>query len=245
MPRYRATIEYNGSEYVGWQKQENGISIQESFENAIKKQTNQEVEVFAAGRTDSGVHALGQVVHFDLKNLIPTDTIRDGLNQHLRPQPISILQVKEASDDFHARFSAIQRHYEYVIINRRSPLTVQKGLAWLVHKNLDVALMQEGAKFFIGKNDLNAFRSINCQSKTSIKTIDHIEIFQKNNYIKINIKAKSFLHSQVRIMVGTLVYVGEGKIQANEIKKIISEKKREKAGPTAPADGLYLKNVYY
>ena len=227
------------------QQKENGFSIQESIEKAIKQLTAQNTGVFGAGRTDSGVHALGQVAHFDLpKNLI-NDSIRDGLNKYLRPQPIAIIKSEEVPENFHARFSANQRQYSYIIINRRAPLTVDQDLAWVLHKDLDILKMQEAAKFFVGKNDLKAFRSVSCQSKTSVKTIDQASVIKKDNKIIISVKAKSFLHSQVRIMVGTLVYVGEGKIQPEEIQKIIKNGNRKFAGPTAPAHGLYLTKVIY
>ena len=245
MHRYKISIEYKGTDYVGWQRQDNGLSIQESLENAIKQLTAEKVDVFGAGRTDSGVHALNQVAHFDLKKCIELDSIRDGLNQYLRPQPIAIINVDTVSRDFHARFSAKQREYSYKIVNRRAPLTIDQGMAWVLHKNLNITNMKAAAVFFIGKHNLGAFRSVNCQSKTSIKTIDEVEIKNIDHSIFINVKAKSFLHSQVRIMVGTLVYVGEGKIEPKEIKNIIQIADRKNAGPTAPAEGLYLTNVFY
>tara|TARA_Y100000590_G_scaffold466972_1_gene644120 strand:+ start:536 stop:1273 length:738 start_codon:yes stop_codon:yes gene_type:complete len=245
MHRYKINVEYKGTDYVGWQRQDNGMSIQESLEKAIKQLTSEKVDVFGAGRTDSGVHALNQVAHFDLKKNIELDSIRDGLNQYLRPQPIAIIKVNEVSSNFHARFSAKQREYSYKIVNRRSPLTVDQGMAWVLHKKLNIAKMKKAAALFIGKHDLGAFRSVNCQSKTSIKTIDEVEIKDIDQKIFINVKAKSFLHSQVRIMVGTLVYVGECKIEPKEINNIIKIADRKNAGPTAPAEGLYLTNVFY
>ena len=245
MTRFKILIEYKGANYVGWQKQENGKSIQEVIENSIKKLTGEKRQIFAAGRTDAGVHGLGQVAHFDLKKNLSEDTIRDGLNSYLRSESISILDAKKTTKDFHARFSAKKREYLYKIINRRAPLTIEKDLAWVLHKKIDLKKIKCAAKLFIGKNNLNAFRSAHCQSKTAIKNIEKIKIKKINDKIEIYIKAKSFLHSQVRIMVGTLIQVGEGKIQPEDIKSIIKKAKRENAGPTAPASGLYLLKVYY
>ena len=244
MFNFKITIEYDGTNYVGWQKQDNGLSIQEAIEDAIFKLTAEKINLFGAGRTDSGVHALGQVAHFNLKKIFKIDNIRDGLNQHLRPQPIAILKVAKVHQDFHARFSAIKRTYEYVITNRRPPLTINKNKSWGVFKKLDIKKMKFEAQFFIGKHNLQAFRSIHCQSSSSIKTIDDIKILHKNNDIYIRVSARSFLHSQVRIMVGTLVDIGKGKIK-NSIKKIIKDKDRSDAGITAPACGLYLLKIEY
>ena len=244
MSKYKIVIEYDGTDYVGWQRQKNGGSIQQAIEKAIFQLTNEKVTLFGSGRTDAGVHALGQVAHFDLKKNFKIDNIRDGLNQHLRPQPIAILKVAKVHQDFHARFSAIKRTYEYVITNRRPPLTINKNKSWGVFKKLDIQKMKFEAQFFIGKHNLQAFRSIHCQSSSSVKTIDDIKILHKNNDIYIRVSARSFLHSQVRIMVGTLVDIGKGKIK-NSIKKIIKDKDRSDAGITAPACGLYLLKIEY
>jgi tRNA pseudouridine38-40 synthase len=245
MVRYKITIEYDGTDFVGWQKQENGLSIQSSLEVTIKKMTSETVSVFGAGRTDSGVHAKGQVAHFELSKNIPLDNIRDGINQHLRPLPIAILDVKEVNNDFHARFSAKIRTYEYLIINRRGPLTFNKNLIWGVFKKLNIDAMKEAALIFVGKHDFNAFRSIDCQSSSSIKTIQSCSIETNDQHITLNVSAKSFLHSQVRIMVGTLVEAGKGKFNSSDVKDIIKSRDRSKAGATAPAHGLYLLKVGY
>ena len=245
MPKYKLTIEYDGTNFVGWQSQDNGNSIQQSLEEAIKKLSNEQVIVFGAGRTDSGVHAKGQVAHFEISKELAIDNIRDGINQCLRPLPIAILNAEKVVDDFHARFSAKQRIYQYSIINRRPPLTFQRQLAWVIYKKLDIEKIKEAAPYFEGKHDFNAFRSIDCQSSSSIKTIDYCSITNNQESITIQVAAKSFLHSQVRIMIGTLVNVGEGKIQPSDIKQIIEIKDRDKAGVTAPAHGLYLKEVIY
>jgi len=245
MFKYKLIIEYDGTNFVGWQRQDNGPSIQQSLEEAIQKLANEQVAVFGSGRTDSGAHAKGQVAHFEISNDLAKDNIRDGINQHLRPLPIVILNVEKVAGDFHARFSAKQRIYEYSIINRRPPLTFQRQLAWVIYKKLDIEKIKEAALFFEGKHDLNAFRSIDCQSSTSIKTIDYCTVTNNQESIVIEVAAKSFLHSQVRIIVGTLVNVGEGKIQPSDLKKIIEMKDRDKAGVTAPAHGLYLKKIIY
>ena len=245
MAKYKIIIEYDGTDFVGWQKQEKGLSIQSSLEGAIKNISSENVNVFGAGRTDSGVHAKGQVAHFEFSKNIPLDNIRDGINQHLRPLPISILDVEEVNEEFHARFSAKLRTYEYLIINRRAPLTFNKNLTWGVFKKLNVDAMKEGASIFVGKHDFNAFRSIDCQSSSSIKTIQSCSIETNDQHIILNVSAKSFLHSQVRIMVGTLVEVGKGKFNSSDVKDIIKSQDRSKAGATAPAHGLYLKEVIY
>ena len=244
MFNFKIIIEYDGTDYVGWQRQDNGLSIQEAIENAIFKLTAEKVIVFGAGRTDAGVHALGQVAHFNLKKNFQSDNIRDGLNQYLRPQPIAVLDAEQIEENFHARFSATKRTYKYIITNRRPPLTINKNKSWGVFKTLDVKKIRDEAKFFLGKHNLEAFRSVHCQSNSAIKTIDDITIANKNNDIVITVSAKSFLHSQVRIMVGTLVEIGKGKIKIS-IKKIIEDKVRSQAGITAPACGLYLIKVDY
>ncbi|MDC0057298.1 tRNA pseudouridine(38-40) synthase TruA [Alphaproteobacteria bacterium] len=245
MPKYKITVEYAGTDFVGWQRQQNGPSIQSSIEDAIKKITSETVNVYGAGRTDSGVHAKGQVAHFTISKKFSSDSIRDGINQHLRPLPIAVLEANKVNENFHARFCAQLRNYEYLIINRRSPLTIYKNQAWGVFKQLNISEMKEAALNFIGKHDFNAFRSVDCQATSSIKTIQSCSVEKNDQYIIINVGAKSFLHSQVRIIAGTLVDVGKGKISPAEINKIIENKDRSKAGATAPAHGLYLLKVEY
>ena len=244
MPNYKITVEYDGTNFVGWQQQANGVSIQSSLQNSVFKLLGEQVVVYGAGRTDAGVHAYGQVASFAISKKISTDVIRDGLNQHLRPLMISVLKAEEVENDFHARFSAKKRWYVYKIINRRSPLTIDANRAWCVHKILDTKKMKNESAAFLGKHDLNAFRSAHCQSKSSIRTIDDIIIKVKNESIYIEVVAKSYLHSQVRIMVGTLVDIAKGNINRS-ILDIINSKKRESAGQTAPAKGLYLKKIDY
>jgi tRNA pseudouridine38-40 synthase len=244
MPNYKITVEYDGTNFVGWQQQANGVSVQSSLQDSVFKLSGEKVVVYGAGRTDAGVHAYGQVASFAISKKISTDVIRDGLNQHLRPLMISVLKAEEVDNDFHARFSAKKRWYVYKIINRRSPLTIEANRAWCVHKILDTKKMQNESASFLGKHDLNAFRSAHCQSKSSIRTIDDIIINIKNERIFIEVVAKSFLHSQVRIMVGTLVDIAKGNINTS-ILEIINSKNREVAGQTAPANGLYLKKIAY
>ena len=245
MNKYKIIIEYSGTNFVGWQKQTNGISIQSCIEDALFKLTGEKTTIFGAGRTDAGVHAKGQVAHFEIKKVISLDSIRDGLNQHLKKNPISILKSEKVDNDFNARFSAKIRTYQYRIINRRSPLTIEKNLALGVFKKLDVDEMKKAAKFFIGKYDFNAFRSIDCQSSSSVKTVNSCEVNEINEEITVDVSARSFLHSQVRIMVGTLIEIGKGKIKSKELAEIISSKDRTRAGPTVPAHGLYLMKVKY
>ena len=244
MYNYKIIIEYDGTNFVGWQQQENGESIQSALQEALIKLSNEEVTVFGAGRTDAGVHAFGQVASFSLSKKIETDVIRDGLNQHLRPKPIAIQKAELVENDFHARFSAKKRWYEYKIINRRPPLTIDLNRAWCVYKNLDIEKMKIESSAFLGKHDLNAFRSAHCQSKNSVKTIDSVSIKNKGEEIIFEVSAKSFLHSQVRIMIGTLVDIAKGNINKT-VLDIINSKQREVAGQTAPAHGLYLKKIEY
>tara|TARA_Y100001970_G_scaffold121407_1_gene150618 strand:+ start:24463 stop:25197 length:735 start_codon:yes stop_codon:yes gene_type:complete len=244
MPNYKIIVEYDGTNFVGWQQQANGQSIQSSLQDSVFKLSGEKVVVFGAGRTDAGVHAYGQVASFSISKAISSAVIRDGLNQHLRPLMISVLKAEEVENDFHARFSAKKRRYVYKIINRRSPLTIDANRSWCVHKILDTKKMKNESVSFLGKHDLNAFRSAHCQSKSSIRSIDDIIIDVKDENIMIEVEAKSFLHSQVRIMVGTLVDIAKGNIKKT-ILEIINSKNREFAGQTAPPNGLYLKKIDY
>ena len=244
MYNYKITVEYDGTNFVGWQQQANGLSIQSSLQDSLFKLSGEKVVVYGAGRTDAGVHAYGQVASFSISKKISTDVIRDGLNQHLRPLMISVQKAEFVQDDFHARFSAKRRWYVYKIINRRPPLTIEANKAWCVHKRLNIDKIKTESASFVGKHDLNAFRSANCQSNTSIKTIDSINVDNKKDKILIEISARSFLHSQVRIMVGTLVDIAKGNL-TDSISQIINSRKRDLAGQTAPACGLYLKKIEY
>ena len=244
MYNYKIIVEYDGTNFVGWQQQENGKSIQAVLQDALFKLSGEKVTIFGAGRTDAGVHAYGQVASFTINKKIETDVIRDGLNQHLRPHPISVQKAELVDSKFHARFSAIKRWYEYKIINRRPPLTIDTNRAWCVYKKINVEKIKTESSSFLGRHDLNAFRSAHCQSKSSIKTIEDIHIKNEGEQIIFNVCAKSFLHSQVRIMVGTLVDIAKGNINKTIID-IINSKNREIAGQTAPAHGLYLKKIDY
>ena len=244
MYNYKIIVEYDGTNFVGWQQQENGKSIQAVLQDALFKLSGEKVTIFGAGRTDAGVHAYGQVASFTINKKIETDVIRDGLNQHLRPHPISVQKAELVDSKFHARFSAIKRWYEYKIINRRPPLTIDTNRAWCVYKKINVEKIKTESSSFLGRHDLNAFRSAHCQSKSSIKTIEDIHIKHEGEQIIFNVCAKSFLHSQVRIMVGTLVDIAKGN-NNKTIIDIINSKNREIAGQTAPAHGLYLKKIDY
>ena len=244
MYNYKIIVEYDGTNFVGWQQQENGKSIQAVLQDALFKLSGEKVSIFGAGRTDAGVHAYGQVASFTIYKKIEIDVIRDGLNQHLRPHPISVQKAELVDSEFHARFSAIKRCYEYKIINRRPPLTININRAWCVYKKINVEKIKTESSSFLGRHDLNAFRSAHCQSKSSLKTIEDIHIKHEGEQIIFNVCAKSFLHSQVRIMVGTLVDIAKGNINKT-ISDIINSKDREVAGQTAPAHGLYLKKIDY
>ncbi|HVO15348.1 MAG TPA: tRNA pseudouridine(38-40) synthase TruA, partial [Alphaproteobacteria bacterium] len=217
MPRYRLTLEYDGRAFVGWQRQDNGPSVQAALESAIRKFCGETATVHAAGRTDSGVHALGQVVHVDLVKDAPTDTVRDALNAHLRPQPVAVLDAAVAAPDFHARFSAIERRYRYRIVNRRAPLALDLGRAWHVSVPLDAAAMHEAAQLLVGHHDFTSFRAAECQAKSPVKTLDALDVAREGEEITCAARARSFLHHQVRNMVGTLKLVGEGKWAADDV----------------------------
>ena len=244
MNNYKIVIEYDGSNYVGWQRQDNGLSIQQLLEEAIEKLSNYKVSIIGAGRTDAGVHAKGQVASFKLKKKLKIKEIKDGINHYLRPHPIAVLSAEEVEDSFNARFSAKLRLYKYVVINRRAPLALDNNRAWCVHKPININKIIEQAPFFLGKHDLSSFRSINCQSKSSIKSINSIDIKKNGEIINFHISARSFLHSQVRIMVGTLIDIGLEKI-SKSVSEILLLKQREYAGETAPSQGLYLTEVQY
>ena len=245
MARYKLTLEYDGTSLVGWQRQTNGPSVQALIEEAAHSFCGQNLECSGAGRTDSGVHALGQVAHLDFPGSYPTDTVRDALNSYLRPSAISILDAELVPDDFHARFSATKRAYLYVIINRRSPLTLERGRAWLIPRALNHKTMQEGSRYLLGRHDFTSFRATECQANSPVKTLDRIDISRQGDTINIIVEARSFLHRQVRNIVGTLALVGEGKFQPNEVGVILKAKDRSVAGPCAPAEGLYLTAVAY
>ena len=243
--RYRLTLEYDGSDFVGWQRQDNGRSIQQSIEEAIERFSGESVRVFGAGRTDAGVHALGQVAHFDLAKTTDAETVANALNAHLRPDPIAVLAAEAVDQDFDARISARMRAYEYLIVNRRAPLTVRHSRAWHVARPLDAAAMYEAAQTLVGNHDFSTFRANHCQAKSPVKTLDTLDVERMDDEIRVFARARSFLHHQVRNMVGTLELVGAGKWTADDVSVALAACDRRHGGPTAPADGLYLVAVGY
>jgi tRNA pseudouridine38-40 synthase len=245
MARWKFTIEYDGRPFSGWQRQENGPSVQAAVEQAILKLTGESVTVTAAGRTDAGVHALGQVAHADIEKVFPPDKMRDALNAHLRPHPVAVLEAEVAADDFHARFQATARHYRYLIVNRRSPLTFDAGLAWQVQVALDANAMHEAAQQLVGPHDFTTFRAAECQAKSPVKTLDVLNVAREGEEIVVEASARSFLHHQVRSMVGTLKMVGAGKWSVRDVGAALAACDRSACGPVAPPDGLYLVRVDY
>ncbi len=245
MARYKLLIEYDGTGFVGWQRQDNGDSVQQAIEEAVEKFSGEAPVVHGAGRTDSGVHALGQVAHFDLERDHAGDTLRDALNFHLRPAAVAVLEATPVGDDFDARLSATGRAYVYRITNRRSPLTIDRGFSWRVPVPLAAGAMDEAAKVLIGKHDFTTFRATHCQAKSPVKTLDELSVSRAGEVIEIHARARSFLHHQVRTLVGTLKLVGEGKWTAADVEAALAKKERAAGGPTAPADGLYLVEVVY
>ena len=245
MPRYKATIEYDGRAFVGWQRQDNGISVQQVLEEAISAFCGEAVSAFAAGRTDSGVHALGQVVHFDLSRDFDADAVRDAVNHHLRPAAVALVEAARVKADFDARFSARRRAYLYRIVNRRAPLTLDAGRAWRVPAALDAAAMEAAARRLVGRHDFTTFRALHCQAKSPVKTLDALSVARQGDEVRIAARARSFLQRQVRNMVGTLKLVGEGKWTPADVAAALAARDRAAGGPTAPADGLYLVEVEY
>ena len=245
MPRYKIIIEYDGAPYCGWQYQDNGPSVQAALERAVKAMSGEEVRVNGAGRTDAGVHALGQTAHFDVTKELAADRVRDALNAHLRPHPIGVLSAEIVSNDFDARFSAMKRHYVYRISNHRANLALEAGHVWRVARPLDVAAMHEAAQVLIGKHDFTTFRDTECQAKSPEKTLDELNVARSGDAVAITTSARSFLHSQVRSMVGSLVWVGHGRWSASDLSAALDARDRAACGPVAPPDGLYLVRVDY
>jgi tRNA pseudouridine38-40 synthase len=245
MPRYKLTVEYDGTGLVGWQRQPEGLSVQAALETAVARFCGEAVTVHGAGRTDAGVHALAQVAHVDLARAHPADTIRGALNYHLRPASISVLAAEPVADDFHARISARERRYRYRILNRRPPPVLDRNRVWHVAPPLDLAAMQEGASNLVGRHDFSTFRDSLCQAKSPVKTLDALELNRCGDEIRIEARARSFLHHQVRNMVGTLKLVGLGRWQPGDVATALEARDRRAGGPTAPAAGLYLVDVRY
>ena len=245
MPRYKLTVEYDGRPFAGWQIQADQLTVQGLLTAAVEALSGDKTLVQGAGRTDAGVHARAQVAHADLTKEWDIDTIRDALNAHLRPHPIAILAAERAADDFNARTSAIRRHYLYRIINRRADLTLEAGRAWRVPRPLDAAAMDKAAQSLIGKHDFTTFRSTECQAKSPVKTLDILKVERSGEDVYVTSVARSFLHNQVRSMVGSLVPVGEGKWNPDDLVKALEARDRAACGPVAPSDGLYLMKVEY
>lgn len=247
MPRYRILVEYDGGPYAGWQRQAGQHSVQAALERAIAAFSQEQVTIRGAGRTDAGVHAFGQVAHFDLARERPDDTVRDATNAHLAAagETVSVIEAARAPSDFDARFSATARHYLYRILNRRAPPVLERGRAWHVARALDAKAMHEAAQILVGQHDFTTFRSVQCQSRSPVKTLDRLDVARRENLIEIRASARSFLHNQVRSMVGTLKRVGEGAWTRDDIAVALEAHDRTRCGPVAPAAGLYLVRVDY
>ncbi len=245
MHRYKLILEYDGGPFVGWQRQANGLSVQEVVETAVSTFCQRSVVVQGAGRTDAGVHALGQAAHLDLPRVYAPERVRDALNAHLRPHPVAVLKVERVDARFHARFSAIARCYLYRIVNRRIPLTLETGRAWWVPSSLDVEAMATAAQCLVGRHDFSTFRASACQAESPVRTLDLLTVTRQSEIIVVVARARSFLHHQVRNIVGTLRLVGEGRWNGPDLQQALVARDRRAGGPAAPACGLYLTGVGY
>jgi tRNA pseudouridine38-40 synthase len=243
--RWKLRLEYDGRPFVGWQRQDSGRGVQQAVEEAVQALTGESATVHAAGRTDSGVHALEQVAHVDLVKPLDGDTLRDALNHFLRHEPVAVLSAAAAPPGLHARFSAVERGYLYRILNRRPPPALDAGRVWWVPTALDAAAMQAGARHLIGHHDFTSFRASECQAASPVKTLDALEVDRHGAEIRITARARSFLHHQMRNIAGTLRLVGEGKWTPEDVGRALQARRRSAAGPTAPAAGLYLTHVRY
>ena len=243
--RFRLELEFDGTDYVGWQRQDNGPSIQQTLESAVQNMLGEKVKAIAAGRTDAGVHAIALTVHFDLARSIGSDRLQAGLNHHLRHSAIAVLNVRPVSDEFHARFSASSRHYLYRILNRRGPPTWQSRLVWHISQPLDEEAMHRSAQMLIGHHDFSSFRASECQAKSPIKTLSRVDVSREHNEVLIHVSAPSFLHHQVRNIAGTLVLVGRGARPVAFVRDALEARDRKAAGPTAPAGGLFFVRACY
>ena len=247
MPRFRMTIEYDGSNYVGWQRQDNGHSVQGAVEQAILKLTQEAALIRGAGRTDSGVHARGQVAHVDLTRQWPPHTLRNALNAYLGQarERISVLEATEVPTEFDARFSALRRHYLYRIISRPAPLAIEAKQAWWVSKPLDHDAMHAAAQRLVGRHDFTTFRSVHCQANSPVRTLDRLDVTRKDDLIEIRATAQSFLHNQIRSFAGTLKKVGDGTWSPDDVSAALEARDRKACGPVAPPEGLYFMQVDY
>lgn len=247
MPRFKMTVEYDGTPYVGWQRQENGHSVQGALEKAILSLTGETVAIRGAGRTDSGVHARGQVIHADLSREWAPFKLRNALNAHLMmaEEKVSVLDAERVSEEFDARFSALRRHYLYRIISRRSPLAIEAKRAWWVSKDLDHEAMHAAAQMLVGHHDFTTFRSVHCQAKSPVRTLDRLDVTRADDLIEIRATAQSFLHNQIRSFAGTLKLAGEGKMSPEDVRAALEARDRAACGPVAPPEGLYFMQVDY
>jgi tRNA pseudouridine38-40 synthase len=243
--RWRLTLEYDGGPFMGWQRQDNGPSVQQQVESAIFRMTGEMAAVHGAGRTDSGVHALAMSAHVDIEKTLTAHRLRDGLNALVRPDPIAILAAEPVADDWHARFSCIGRRYEYRILNRRAPPAIERGHVWHIATPLDLEAMAKGAAMLVGRHNFTTFRSAQCQSKSPVKTLDRLEVVRDGEHIRIEAAARSFLHHQVRSMVGCLAMVGRGQWRPAAIKAALDARDRAALGLNAPPDGLYFVEAIY
>ena len=245
MPRFKLIIEYDGTPFAGWQWQNGAPTVQRALTDAIAAFCGHAVKVAGAGRTDAGVHALGQVAHVDLEKDWRVDKVRDAVNAHLRPHPVAVLSAEKVADGFDARFSARKRHYLYRIANRRPDLALERTRAWRVPRRLNVDAMHEAAQRLTGKHDFTTFRSTECQAKSPVKTLDTLDVARDGEDVQIRTSARSFLHNQVRSMVGSLALVGDGKWSADDLAAALAARDRAACGPVAPPEGLYLVSVDY
>ena len=245
MPRYRLLLEYDGGPYCGFQAQADLPSVQGSLERAIAAFSGEAPRITAAGRTDTGVHATGQVAHFDVERTWPARTVRDAINAHLAGEPIAVVEAEEAAADFHARFSAKGRRYLYRILNRRAPPALERGRVWHLKKPLDAEAMHEAAQALVGHHDFTTFRDMACQAKSPMKTLDEARVWREGDEIRLSFAARSFLHRQVRSMTGSLAEVGAGRWTAAMLKAALEARDRTACGQVAPAEGLYLVGVDY
>jgi tRNA pseudouridine38-40 synthase len=245
MQRYRLLVEYDGRPFCGWQRQAEDITVQGAIEEAFFKFSGERVVCQGAGRTDAGVHARGQVAHVDLEKVWSADKVQGAVNQHLLPLPVSLLRVEKVSSEFHARFSATARHYVYRIVNRRAPLTIGNGFAWHIKRKINSDFMAESARYLVGEHDFSTFRDAECQAESPVRTIDRFDVIQAGEVIECHVSAQSFLHRQVRSMVGSLENVGSGKWTPKDLKRALEARDRKACGPVAPPDGLCLVRVDY
>jgi tRNA pseudouridine38-40 synthase len=245
MPRYKLTLEYDGTPFVGWQRQTNGLAVQEVVETALGAISGGTIQIRGAGRTDAGVHATAQVAHAELPRAWRGDLLREAVNAHMRPHPVAVVLAEPVDDQFDARHSAIRRHYLYRLVNRRAPLTLEKNRAWLVKRKIDAGAMHEAAQILVGRHDFSTFRDSECQAESPIRTLERFEVMKDGDMVLMRVSARSFLHRQVRSMVGSLEQVGSGRWRNADLRDALEAKDRSRCGTVAPAGGLYLVGVDY